>query len=142
MNNLDGWTFKNRKPRTPPSIATIESVHTSALKPETIQPPSKHVNKIENTVVPVIPSMLSNIFSEFMIITTHRTVNTASIAKICVTSIFVPVNMKIIPHEICTSNLMSGFVLYASSAKPIIKAKLPAINKPVNSNGEAANKSL
>ncbi|MNP80554.1 hypothetical protein D3C76_1786870 [compost metagenome] len=61
---------------------------------------ARQESRMKREVVPVIPSILSSMFSEFMIPTTQTIVNAALIHGICVISMTLWVITRMAPHKI------------------------------------------
>ena len=86
--------------------------------------------KIALATLPVMPSILSSIFKEFINPTTQRTVTKAFKAKYEEKGIVLFEQTIKVPQSICMINLNHGRVSKASSVKPIKKARhIPMKNK-------------
>ena len=89
-------------------------------------------NIIIDPTLEVMASMLSSMLMEFIMPTTQKIVMALFIMEDSKNWTLVLVIINIIPQLICTNNLSNGLVLYASSAKPIKKAKTAVSKRPIN----------
>ena len=88
------------------------------------------IRKIDVATLAVMPSILSNMFNEFINPTVQRTVTKAFNAKYGeIGMILFELTIKT-PQSICTRNLIKGLVSKASSVNPIKKeGHIPIKNK-------------
>ena len=122
INNLEGGAFTKRKPLNEPIRPITMKVFTSSK--ELVK---KKLNASKNrnifiVILAVIPSILSNIFKEFMSPTTQIKVIMLSIQNTSVIEIIILLAIRLKPQSHCVANLISGLVLNASSASPIKNA--------------------